>query len=134
VSDLNHLNFISSLTVAVLVLDHLNEWVSPNFYKCYIMNSELECINRAEIAGNVPLKLTASEMGYPLKIIIDFFQGFDLEFNRRALWLALSTILCADDEQLGIEYTRTELRIYFEEIERLVEAAFCLRNMHITSP
>ena len=82
--------------------------------------------NRATIALNTPLRLTTREMQDPVAIFQSFCSGFDLEYCRQILWLAFSAALCQDDETLGVTVKRADLLAYYEEIERLIEAAYLL--------
>jgi hypothetical protein len=91
----------------------------------------LEHINRYVIANDKPLYLTREEMANPAKVITAFFDsGFDLEFCRDVLRMCFNTLLSQSDEDLGTLYHRAELITFFDELERLIEAAHLLYNKH----
>jgi hypothetical protein len=82
--------------------------------------------NRAIIALNVPLRLTPEEMKQPSMVVASFFAALDLDTCREILWRVFSSALCLDDETFGTDITRFELLAYYEEMERMIEAAFLL--------
>ena len=79
--------------------------------------------NRAIIAGNVPLRLTAEQMENPMAVLSNFFGAIDLEEARDIMWFFFSIVICMDDEDID-EYDRRAIRLYYEEIELLIEASY----------
>jgi hypothetical protein len=84
-------------------------------------------INRAVIAADSPLRLTPGQMKDPIRVLADFFGGFDLEDTRDLMWFLVSRVVCLGDEDLD-EVSRSDILMYYEEVERLIEAAYLIRQ------
>ncbi|TDX01467.1 hypothetical protein EDB95_2503 [Dinghuibacter silviterrae] len=74
--------------------------------------------------------LTPEERSTPVLVIDGFFQEFDLEFCRNLCGLALANLLCMADEDIGNEFTRTEILLFFESVERLIESTSFLQKQN----
>jgi hypothetical protein len=82
--------------------------------------------NRDLIAPNQPLLLTLEEIASPSIVIEHFLGCFDMESLRRLYELLLFTAMEMDDERLGLEITRSELSLFFEQLPKIFEAMYCL--------
>jgi hypothetical protein len=75
-------------------------------------------------------RLEEEERNAPLSVANGFFQEFDLKFCQDFCGFALECLLCMKDEDLGVEFTRTEILLFFDQIERLIEASYILQEQH----
>lgn len=84
--------------------------------------------NRALIAANTPLVLTADEIQAPHSVFSDVFMDFGLEECREILALCLGQLMCQTDEVFGIDVDREIVWTFFQDVERLIEASFILNQ------
>jgi hypothetical protein len=75
--------------------------------------------------GDGPIHLKRMEMENPDVVLEGFFGTYSLGECREIFWDIVSRSLCCADEDLGV-HGRREILGYYEEAERLIEAAFLL--------
>ncbi len=75
--------------------------------------------------GGGPIHLKRMERDNPSAVLEGFFGTYTLGECREIFWDIVSRSLCCTDEELG-SHGRKEILGYYEEAERLIEAAFLL--------
>jgi hypothetical protein len=73
----------------------------------------------------VCIRLSPREEETPGAVLEGYFGTYSLAESRAILWDVIARSLCSGDEELG-SYGRKEILCFYEEVERLVEAAYCL--------
>ena len=71
--------------------------------------------------------LRPKEQNQPEAVLTGFFDSYSIDEARLLLWEMASQALCVGDDELG-GFTRRELLAGYEALERLVEAAFCMKR------
>jgi hypothetical protein len=77
------------------------------------------------VAANLPLRLTRRELANPACVLEGVFGSYSLAEIRAFLWDVSSKAICCGDEDLS-GLGRKEMLRYYEEVERLIEAAYVL--------
>jgi hypothetical protein len=85
------------------------------------MNREIHLMEE----GDGPIHLKGMERANPDAVLKGFFGTYTLEECRDIFWDIVSRSLCCTDEELGT-HGRREILGYYEEAERLIEAAFLI--------
>jgi hypothetical protein len=76
-----------------------------------------------------PRKLTESEAADPNLVIQSFFDYASLPQVREQLWLFLETMVTGSFNKDCSKEERIELLYFFQQLEKLIEAAHVIRGM-----
>ncbi|MBC7903166.1 MAG: hypothetical protein H7Y27_07070 [Gemmatimonadaceae bacterium] len=75
---------------------------------------------------DMPLRLNSGDPDEAIEVMKEFFSAFRLGDTRRELWEWLVTAISKDDSVYDQGINRSNLFFFYENIEKLIEAAWVI--------